>query len=86
MQNGNTSDKRGNQEAIDELLATLTPERLRETVYVADAALLTTANLRIMDQARLREHNKSIRLVLTGTDGGRVAPGSCTPRPSQNRT
>ena len=54
IQNGNTSDKRGNQEAIDELLATLTPERLRETVYVADAALLTTANLRIMDQAGLR--------------------------------
>lgn len=54
VQDGNHSDKRGNAEAIDELVATLSPEALRATMYVADSALCTGPNLQKMREVGLR--------------------------------
>lgn len=53
-QNGNASDHIVNQDAIDAFCRALSPEQLQETVYVADAALVTGPNLARMAKLELR--------------------------------
>ena len=52
VKSGNVSDKSWNFEYIEKLASTLTPEVLKEVIYVADSALVTEANLK-----KLKEHN-----------------------------
>lgn len=53
---GNTSDKTWNFNYIEKLAAKLKPEMLAETIYIADSALVTEANL-----IKLKEH--SLRFI-----------------------
>ena len=54
VRDSNQSDKQGNAQAIDDLVAALSPEELHKTLYVADSALCTGPNLEKMRQADLR--------------------------------
>lgn len=52
--NGNSEDTKANHDAIDAFCAALTPEQLRETVYIADSKLACGLNLTRMDELGLR--------------------------------
>lgn len=54
VQDGNQSDKVGNAEAIDDLVAALQPEELLDVLYVADSSLCTGPNLKKMHDVGLR--------------------------------
>lgn len=51
---GNTSDKTWNQEAIAELKKLLSPEQLREIIYVADSAMVTQTNLSLLAKQNMQ--------------------------------
>ncbi len=46
--NGNTSDKTWYPEVIEELVQTFSEEKLKEIIFVADCALVTTGNLALL--------------------------------------
>jgi transposase len=48
--NGNKSDKTWYPEVIEELVQTFSPEKLKEIIFVADCALITTENLKLLVQ------------------------------------
>ena len=50
---GNSEDTKANLEAIDKFCAALSPEQLRNTVYVADSKLVCGPNLQQMDDLHL---------------------------------
>jgi transposase len=51
---GNTSDKVWNEQVIPEVKKLLTPQQLAEVIYVADSALVTKSNLRLLVEQKLR--------------------------------
>ena len=51
---GNSEDTKANHDAIDKFCAALSPEQLRETIYIADSKLVCSANLQRMHDIHLR--------------------------------
>jgi transposase len=51
---GNSEDTKANLDAIDKFCTALSPEQLRDTVYVADSKLVCGPNLQRMDALNLR--------------------------------
>lgn len=45
---GNTSDKKWYPEVVEQLRATFSPEKLQEIIFIADCALVDTANLALL--------------------------------------
>lgn len=58
---GNVNDKSWNFDFIEKLASNLTPEMLKEVIYVADSALITEANLE-----KLKNHNLKFISLLPG--------------------
>ncbi len=54
VQSGNTSDKTWNFDFIEKLAASLDPEVLQQVIYIADSALITEHNLKLMAKHRLQ--------------------------------
>jgi hypothetical protein len=54
VESGHRSDKTLNAEMIDRLVQALTPEQLRDLIYVADSALVTGPNLARLERAGIR--------------------------------
>jgi transposase len=54
VESGHRSDKTLNAEMIDRLVQALTPEQLRDLIYVADSALVTGPNLAQLESAGIR--------------------------------
>ena len=54
VQSGNTSDKTWNFDFIEKLADSLDPEVLQRVIYIADSALITEHNLKLMQKHRLQ--------------------------------
>jgi transposase len=54
VQSGNTSDKTWNFDFIEKLAESLEPEVLQRVIYIADSALITEHNLKLMDKHHLQ--------------------------------
>lgn len=54
VQSGNTSDKTWNFDFIEKLAESLEPEVLQRVIYIADSALITEHNLKLMEKHHLQ--------------------------------
>lgn len=54
IEDGNLDDKSWNKNLIENLAENITPEILKDMVYVADSALVTSANLSLIENQKLK--------------------------------